>query len=91
MSLSEQQNERLKRLERLANDLVINGYDFRYDRHEMMEVMTLAGQFGPMELRRRDLVLWFNKFEKYRRISKKEEAWRMITNSLNALSTAASS
>ncbi len=91
MTLEPHDIERLQKIKTLCEELDACGYDFRCDRPKMMEIISLTGIYGSMEPRRSDLVDWFKKYEKFRRKSKKQEAWRMATNSLRALSTVASS
>jgi len=88
MPLPEQDDIRLKRIDQLAHELIYDGYDFRRDRYKVTDMISLASYYGGMELRRRELMYWFEKYENYKRASKKEDAWRRVTGALHALSVA---
>jgi hypothetical protein len=57
----------------------------RFDRSNIFDISSLACHFDYMEIHRRSMLRWFERYESWKRQSKKGEAWSRMRSEIYAL------
>jgi hypothetical protein len=79
-------NEQLEIIRRLAQEITESD---DLDRTKIIEINNLAWSYDPLEIKRKEMMRWFEKYEKFKQLSKKQEALKGIKSALANLMTTA--